>query len=586
MSTTARASASPPPNPEAKRPRLGNGPRNGESPKRFNGPAAGAGAGAEAGSSAKAAKMEAKRTAHRLKMKRKDRERTLAKTGEEPIAYDILEMLGAEKVQSILAAGAAKEFEDKFSKGTELELVIERLSSHGDGLAKAASGDWVVAVPRCLPGETVRAKVFGNERLHSKADLVEIVKPAAESSSAPIKRQDELVRCKYFSSCSGCQYQMLSYDTQLAIKQNVVRRAFANFAKLDPLLIPDTLPTIPSPLQYSYRTKLTPHFEIPFEIRQERRRTRGKETPTSFFSDDVDVAVGFGRLGGKDVLDIEECSIATATINGALPAERQKVKCAIKSYKNGATVLLRDSLRSFESLAEDKTTENGAQYDTEVVTNHKAGVKERVNDTKFDSPAGAFFQNNRSILPSLLGYVREQIILHSTPTPTADTAAAESDQEKASRYLVDAYCGSGLFSLCLADLFEQVSGVEISQDSIKYAKTNAELNGITNAQFLAGNAEDIFAKIAYPSDKTTVIIDPPRRGCDEAFIRQLLELDPWLIVYVSCNVHTQARDVGQIVRGRSADGQERRYDVLSVRGADLFPQTHHVEGVCVLKRRQ
>lgn len=81
-----------------------------------------------------------------------------------------------------------------------------------------------------------------------------------------------------------------------------------------------------------------------------------------------------------------------------------------------------------------------------------------------------------------------------------------------------------------------------------------------------------------------MIIDPPRRGCDENFVKQLLALGPQLIVYVSCNVHTQARDVGQIVSG--LDGAPaRQYDIVSIRGADLFPQTYHVEGICILKRK-
>lgn len=123
--------------------------------------------------------------------------------------------------------------------------------------------------------------------------------------------------------------------------------------------------------------------------------------------------------------------------------------------------------------------------------------------------------------------------------------------------------------------------MEITAESIDFARRNATLNSIPNVRFLAGNAEDIFGTISYPPARTTVVIDPPRRGCDEAFVKQLVKLGPEQIVYVSCNVHTQARDVGQIVRG-----SEGGYEVVSVRGADLFPQTYHVEGVCVLRRKR
>lgn len=164
---------------------------------------------------------------------------------------------------------------------------------------------------------------------------------------------------------------------------------------------------------------------------------------------------------------------------------------------------MRDSLASFDHISDSKGESNSNDLESEeklisslktiTITDHKAPVKECVGSIKFESNAGSFFQNNRSILPSLISYVKSQIITN--------------DSETRDRYLVDAYCGSGLFSLCLASLFKEVSGVEISQDSIKWAKINAESNGITNTKFLAGNAEDIFGTIDYESEKTTVVIE-------------------------------------------------------------------------------
>ena len=149
------------------------------------------------------------------------------------------------------------------------------------------------------------------------------------------------------------------------------------------------------------------------------------------------------------------------------------------------------------------------------------------------------------------------------------------------RVLVDAYCGAGLFGIALASEFDLVSGVEISADSVRAASRNAKLNNLTNATFIAGNAEAIFKvrcvlvtelieqSIEFPAAQTTVLIDPPRKGCDDAFLRQLIAFGPAQVIYVSCNVHSQARDVGVLVR----DG---RYALKSLRGADFFPQTHHV----------
>lgn len=420
--------------------------------------------------------LNPKEQARRVKSKLKDRQKSLSKMGEEPIFFDVSELLGAATVQQILARGAQSEFEDKFMRGSQVECRIESLSAHGDGLAIAPSGDWVIAVPHCLPGELVLAQICSNERLYSRAVLVNVVEHAAESSQT-VRRQDELVGCKYFGTCSGCQYQHIAYNSQLEIKRHVVSRAFRNYAHLDASIVPAVEPTLASPLQYGYRTKLTPHFELPKEMRKRRggkgvvRTERPAELP--------DVAIGFDRVGSKAVLDIEECPIATSTINRALPAERKRVKDSIYTYSNGATILLRDSLNDFDSSAEDRKADGDATTpDTAAITDHKAVIKERVNTTKFLSPAGTFFQNNRSILPPLLAYVEERIRSH-----------APSSNE---RYLVDAYCGSGLFSLCLAHLFRRVSGVEISADSIKYAQQNATLNGIDNVDFLAGDAQDIF----------------------------------------------------------------------------------------------
>jgi tRNA (uracil-5-)-methyltransferase len=503
--------------------------------------------------------LTGKEQAKRIKARLKDRQKSLDKLGEEPIFYDICELLGQEKVDSILAQDHHAEFEQRFHLGQTVTCRIVKLSSHGDGLA-VHSDSWVVAVPHTVPGELVEAKICSNERMYSKASLVRLVEPAtpAETSSSVLRR-DSLVKCKYYDVCSGCQYQHVSYDDQLNLKRDVVRKAFRHYSNLAQTELPDVRPTLPSPLQYAYRTKLTPHFELPRGLRKRRGGGKG-DRPLEKPSELPDVAIGFDEMGSKRVVDIEECVIGTATINAAMPKERARIKDSIHMYKNGATLLLRDSLVDFH------------QDTAEVITDHKAVVKEVADSTKFLSPAGAFFQNNRSILPSLVEYVRREIAEHS--------GVSGADQE---RFLVDAYCGSGLFSLCLASAFKRVAGVEISQDSIRYAKQNARLNGIDNVDFIAGDAQEIFKHISFPSHKTVAILDPPRRGCDQPFIKQLLALGPQLIVYVSCNVHTQARDVGQIINGLEG-APKRQYKVMSLCGADLFPQTYHVEGICVLQR--
>lgn len=449
-------------------------------------------------------RQAAKRDRKRIHYLQKAYQKQVSKQGDPPILFDIIEMLGKERVDTILQR--KEEFDRVKPFGEEVTVTIERLSSHGDGLARSPEGDRVLVVPFCLPGEVVRVVPYGAERLHFKSRLVERV-----GGHSPM-RNDELVQCRYFGQCGGCQYQMIPYETQLELKKSVVEKAFAHFSKLDKSLVPDVLPTVGSPKVMQYRTKLTPHFDLPHAL---RRKSKTKNVDVGTLS----VPIGFDNVNTGHVMDIEECPIGTPTINAQMPSEYAKVRANIQHYKNGATLLLRDSLADLqpETIEAQKSV---------VVTDHHATVYETVGDIQFSTPAGAFFQNNRSIIPLVIEYVKEQVLAQDKGKP---------------RYLVDTYCGSGLFALSLASLFHEVAGVEISASSIECAKQNAALNQITNAQFLAGSAENIFASISYPPEQTTVVIDPPRRGCDQPFLDQLVALRPRNIVYGTWVCLTQFR---------------------------------------------
>lgn len=259
----------------------------------------------------------------------------------------------------------------------------------------------------------------------------------------------------------------------------------------------------------------------------------------------------------------------------------------IDTYKRGATLLLRDSLAipGTEPGAEDNITPSldttvsdatvdalSSSFERHVcITDHKAIVRERVGRFLFEFPAGSFFQNNNSVLEPLTSYVRDAVL------GMPDSPAT---------HLVDAYCGSGLFAITLSPHFTRIAGVEISADSIRYARHNASLNKVPEGKcaFHAGKAEAIFDSVNdFPPAQTVVVIDPPRKGCDIAFMDQLIAFGPATVVYVSCNVHTQARDVGMMLK-RSEEVARGQYMLESLRGFDLFPQTAHVESVAVLRK--
>ena len=252
-------------------------------------------------------------------------------------------------------------------------------------------------------------------------------------------------------------------------------------------------------------------------------------------------------------------------------------------YKKGATILLREDTNKVteEEPVEQKPAstdpegsvssvtlelDNGDKLRKTCVTSSRQIVTEYVNGFQFQFSAGEFFQNNNSILPIVTDYVKSNLQI---PNSNADEP----------NYLVDAYCGSGLFSITCSQGVSRVIGVEVSADSVKFAELNAKNNHIENATFIVGKAEKIFGNIDTPADRTAVILDPPRKGCDDVFLNQLSEYHPARIVYISCNVHSQARDVDWFIN-KTKHGQD--YFVESIKGFDFFPQTHHVESIAVL----
>ena len=237
------------------------------------------------------------------------------------------------------------------------------------------------------------------------------------------------------------------------------------------------------------------------------------------------------------MVDVTHCPIAMPGLNEALGRAREAARAG--SYKNGATILLREAA-------------NG------VLTRPDAIAIEQVGEVKFEFQAGDFFQNNPFILPEFVGY------------------AIREARASGARYLVDAYCGSGLFGISAAPSFEEVMGVEISESAVQKAAHNAKINGLKNCRFLAADATAIFGQVPYSGQDTVVIIDPPRAGCSVEFLQQLFAFSPRRVVYISCNPATQMRDLVQFT--------EAGYRLGSVQPFDLFPQTKHLECVMTLAR--
>ncbi|WP_233246091.1 class I SAM-dependent RNA methyltransferase [Coraliomargarita sinensis] len=394
---------------------------------------------------------------------------------------------------------------EPFEYHQELELTIERLTNLGMGLARVDG--WVVMVPYVIPGEKVRARIFRNFQNYSDADLIEVIEPSPERVEP---------KCPLYQTCGGCQYQHIEYGQQLKEKTGHVEELMQKLGGIDhPVELAHGSPQV-----YHYRSKITPHYNRPDK--------EGRQP------------IGFLQYGRRNqIVDVQQCPIATEAINEALPEAREEARRAggKKRRKRGGTLLMRHVLEG-------------------VVTDPQEIVSERVGEVCFQFKAGEFFQNNPYILPELVEYV-----------------AAEAASEGA-RYLVDAYCGVGLFALSTAKNFEQVAGVEISEPAVRWAQANAKISNVKNARFVIGKAEAIFNGLKFPAGETAMVIDPPRKGCDESFRQQLLAYRPQRLVYVSCDPATQARDLKEFIAGG--------YQITRIQPFDLFPHTRHIENVVSL----
>jgi len=411
-----------------------------------------------------------------------------------------------------------KTFNDQpFAYHEEIELEIVTLTNLGVGLGRFSRGEGPARLDNwvvMVPFTLPGERVRARAfRNHKNFSEADLVRVITPSPH----RIDP--PCPLFGRCGGCQYQHFTYSQQLEWKRRQVAELLEHMAGI----VFPVAPVQGSPREWGYRSKITPHFAAP----------RDPSAP---------VAIGFLRQGTRfDVVDVPRCLIATDAINERLTTLRAEVqvRAGAGGYDRGATLLLREA-------------------SGEVTTDYAATIVETVGDLRLRFLARDFFQNNPFILPAFTAYVRAQ-------------AAASG-----ARFLVDAYCGSGLFALASASAFEQVTGVEISETSVVFARENAAANGIPNARFQAGDASRIFTGLAHPAAETVVVIDPPRKGCDEAFLSQLFAYGPRAVVYVSCDPATQMRDLKQFL----AAG----YRVDAVQPFDLFPQTRHLECVVTLTR--
>ena len=439
-------------------------------------------------------------------------------------------------------------------KGDELELTITALAQGGRGIARTPEG-FVVFVGGGLPGDVVRARVGKAKRNYAEAAPLELVEPAAERIPDTCVHGGE--------PCPGAAWQGLPYELQLQHKQERVREALVRLGDFDADAL-EIEPIVEAVEQWRYRNKLEYSF--------------GAETAQDA------PALGFHARGRWDtVIDVDDCHLASDANNAARNAVRDWAAAeAVPAFDkaSGAGVLknliVREGRRTGQIQTRLVTTE--AEIPRPPVDLHTI-VPAQSSGT--DGPTGAL---GAEYLSERLGDLDLRVspaAFLQTNTETAERLYATA-REFASlgngERLFDLYCGIGTIGLSMAADAGEVWGVESVAEAIVDAEANADLNGITNAHFRAGDARlGIRPLIEEAGKPDVVVIDPPRAGLTAKIVRRVLECEAKRIVYVSCNPTTMAPNARQMV--------EAGYRLSRVRPVDMFPQTPHIECVALLERR-
>jgi 23S rRNA (uracil1939-C5)-methyltransferase len=447
------------------------------------------------------------------------------------------------------------------AKDQELELQIESLAFGGNGVARL--NGFVVFVRRGLPGDKVRARVTKVQRRHAEALATDVLEPSPLRVDAP---------CKHYPECGGCRFQDLAYEAQVESKAAQVGDALR---RIGGIAEPPLEPIVPAEEIVHYRNKLE----------------------YSFTQTDDGPALGFHRAGRWDeILDIEYCWLTTDLGNAIRNAVRDWARAdrliaydqaehtgylrhlVVREGRNTSQVLVQlvtgagekfdtggfvDTLRAFSEVRSIHWSVNdGPAEVTNLPTKLLWGedaIEEELGGLRFRVRPNAFLQTNTRMAEQLYRVAREFAALEGKET------------------VYDLYCGIGTIGLTLARDALTVWGVDVSEESIACALENADLNGIGNAAFFAGNVGQVLEELhERAGDPDVVVVDPPRAGLAGKALKRLGEIGAPRIVYVSCNPTTLAGDLKRL-RG------DYGYTLRRARPVDMFPHTPHVECVSLLE---
>ncbi|HAI98275.1 TPA: 23S rRNA (uracil(1939)-C(5))-methyltransferase RlmD [Candidatus Peribacteria bacterium] len=467
-------------------------------------------------------------------------------------------------------------------------VTIEKLTFGGSGLAHI--GEIPVFVPGAIPGQSVEITVTKNRGNYYESKVLAVKRRAKDEIPS---------KCPHAAECGGCVWQNLPYVKQISYKEDIIRETLEHLTPVDAearaRLPGRVLKIIPSPQVFHYRNKL----ELSFGYRSQRSEEQnGKKI---YF--DEDPSIGFHQPGQwSTVLPISECHLYDEQI-GSLIADVQRFMQEThlpvynpKIHKGLLrTLLLRRGVNTGEQMiafivnGKKKQLEPLFQYFMRfggrsglksllIIENTglndkpehpkvhclvgKPAITERLFDLEFEISPFSFFQTNTLGAEKLYQAIAEGADL------------VEND------VVLDAYCGMGTIGQYLARFCQRVVGIESHPSAIEDALRSAGKNRIANISFYKGRVEQVLLEQLKPDGKyrfSVVVLDPPRAGLHPDAREAVLAHAPRKIIYVSCNIATFARDLGEFMKGG--------YELRAVQPVDMFPHTAHIEAVGVLQKK-
>ena len=425
-----------------------------------------------------------------------------------------------------------------------MEIEIKRLGINGEGVGDVDSK--VCFVEGGVPGDVVDATISESKSRFLRAKINSIVKASPDRINP---------QCPYFDKCGGCDIQHISSSMQLQFKSQKVADSLHKIAHIDM-----NISKVIHINDYEYRNKMV----FPISINNGH------------------IIIGMYETNSHRIVEIEKCLIANPLINDTLNIFRNycnKVKDNLDNFKylvvrtNGKDILVTivSSVRvDLKDLYEDLKSNFTRCGVSNLVSNSDIEILDGKYYYEYGIEALDFNWKDISYSVNNLGFLQVNDVVKDKLYQLVESIIEQDSN------VVDAYCGAGLMTAICAQKAKYVVGLEINKSAIESARRLVKDNKITNVQFIRCDVKDEIAKYLRKYSCVTLILDPPRAGCDLAVLNSILDSNSVKkIIYISCDPATLARDLEVL---------KAKYQIISVQPLDMFPQTKHVESVCTLER--